>query len=171
MTNSAFEWTISVGDIVSTLGILIGVLLAVCQLHKANKQSRAEFIIGLLANHVSDNDTLNMLYKLEYEKFEFDEKKFPMSDEEKALDKLLYSFTQISTLYKMKTITRRDLALIEYDFLRVYSNQEVQKYFEFLDRTPHHLATDQADFCSYRQVAKELIEEHERKIKKELVSQ
>lgn len=171
MTNFSFEWTISVGDIVSTISILVGVLLAVCQLHKANKQSRAEFIIGLLANHVADNDTLNILYRLEYKRFKFDENTFPMSEEEKALDKLLYSFTQISALYKMGTITRQDLTLIEYDFLRVYSDEEVQKYFAFLDRTPHGLATDQADFCSYRQVAGELIEEYDHKTKKGLVSQ
>lgn len=104
-----------------------------------------------------------MLYKLEYKRFKFDENTFPESDEEKALDKLLYSFTQISALYKMGTITRQDLALIEYDFLRVYSDEEVQKYFEFLDRTPHGLPTDQADFCSYREVAKELTKEYEHK--------
>jgi len=170
MIDSSFAWTISIGDIVSTISIVVGILLTWWQLRKANKQSRAEFIIGLLANHVADNDTLNILYKLEYKRFKFDEKTFPMSDEEKALDKLLYSFTQISALYKMKTITRKDLSLIEYDFLRVYSDEEIQKYFEFLDRTPHGLATDQADFCSYRQVAKELIEEHGRKTKEELLS-
>lgn len=161
MTESPFEWKISVGDIVSAVSILVGVLLAWWQLRKANQQNRAQFIIGLLASHVANNDTLNMLYKLEYKKFMFDEKSFPGSDEEKALDKLLYSFTQISALYKMGTITRQDLALIEYDFLRVYSDEEVQKYFKFLDLTPHGLPTDQADFWSYREVARELTEEYE----------
>jgi hypothetical protein len=146
MTESSFEWKISVGDIVSTASILVAISLTWWQLRKANQQSRAQFIIGLLATHVADKDTLNILYKLEYKRFKFDEHSFPESDEEKALDKLLYSFTQISALYKMRTISRKDLALIEYDFLRVYSDEEVQKYFAFLDRAPHGLPTDQADF-------------------------
>ena len=125
MTDSPFEWKISVGDIVSTVSILAGVFMAWWQLRKANQQNRAQFIIGLLASHVANSDTLNMFYKLEYKMFKFDENSFPGSDEEKALDKLLYSFTQISALYKMGTITRQDLTLIEYDFLRVFSDEEV----------------------------------------------
>jgi hypothetical protein len=170
MTNFSFEWKISIGDILSTTSILVGVLLAWWQLRKSNQQNRAEFIIGLLAKHVADNDTLNMLYKLEYKRYKFDENIFPESEEEKALDKLLYSFTQISALYQIGTITRQDLALIEYDFLRVYSDEEVQKYFAFLDQTPHGLATDEADFYSYRQVAKELIDEYESRKKKRVAS-
>jgi hypothetical protein len=149
--------------VVSAASILVGVLLAWWQLRKANQQSRAQFLVGLMAQRATDTAALDMFYRIEHKRFEFNESTFPQSADEKALDALLFSFAQVSTLYRMGTLTRRDLALIEYDLLRVYSNEEVQKYFSFLDRTPHGLATDEGDFSSYRQVAQSLIAEHTHK--------
>lgn len=159
----SFDCTITFGTVVSTLSLLAAILLTWWQIRKANKQNRAQLVINILSGHVSDPETLAMLYKLEYNDFEFNEKTFPQSSEERALDKLLYSFEQISALYEMRTIRRKDLALIEYDFLRVYCNEEVQKYFAFLDRTPHGLPTDRADFHAYRRVAKQISDEFSRR--------
>jgi len=116
-----------------------------------------------MAERAGNSDALDLLYRIEYQRYQFNEETFPGSRDEKALDALLHSFSHIATLYQMGTFTRRDLALIEYDFLRVYCDEEVQKYFAFLDRTPHGLPTAESDFSSYRQVAQELIAEYRRK--------
>lgn len=139
---------VKVGDVIALLGLGIPVILAAIQLRRANIQNRAQFIVNLLTQHTSDSEVLDLLYQIEYGKWEFSEEKFPHSKEERALDKLLYGFEQISALYEMGTVFRKDLRLIEYDFLRVFMSEEVQKYFSFLDRTPHGLPTDEADFHS-----------------------
>lgn len=157
------EWKVTVADLIASCGIIFAVLLAWWQLKKGNIQSRAQFIVNLLTSHTNDPEALELLYRLEYQKWEYDENSFPGSSDERALDKLLYCFEQISVLCEMGTITRRDLRLIEYDFLRVYSDAEVQKYFAFLDRTPHGLPTDQADFHAYRRVARKMSQSHRRK--------
>lgn len=152
-----FDYTISIGDVLTIIGIIVGVVLTIGQLVIANKQNRAQFIIDLMDRHIQDNDSLQMLYLIEHNKFIYDESKFPLSKEEKMLDKLLYTFDQISMLFEFGVIKRKDLALIEYDFLRVFSSNEVQKYFAYLDLTPHGLATDRSDFRAYRRTAKYLI--------------
>jgi hypothetical protein len=154
---------IKFADIIAVIGIGVPVLFAVFQLRKANIQNRSQFIVNLVTQHNSDPEVLDMLYQIEYEKWEFNEDQFPESKEERALDKLLYGFGQISVLYEMGTVSREDLSLVEYDFLRVYMNPEVQKYFSFLDRTPHGLPTDEADFHSYRRVTRSLVKAFERK--------
>jgi hypothetical protein len=117
--------------------------------------------VNQLREHTADPESLNILYKIEYQQWKYDEVEFAGSSDEQALDKIPYSFEQISLLYEMGTISRRDMRLIEYDFLRVYSDGEVQKYFRFLDRTPHGLPTDAADFRAYRRVAKKLIKRYQ----------
>ena len=154
---------LSFSDVLAVFGVGLPVVLAVLQLRQANVQNRAQFIVGLLTQHTSDPDILDLLYRIEYEEWEFDEERFPHSKEERALDRLLYGFEQIAALYEMGTVSRNDLRLIEYDFLRVFMSAEVQKYFSFLDRTPHGLPTDEADFTTYRRVARFLVESFERR--------
>lgn len=151
--------SIDASDIIATIGIGVPVLLTYWQLRKANIQSRAQFIINLFAQHTSDSDTLELLYRIEHKEWKFNEQSFPLSADERALDKLLYCFEQFSSLYELGTITRHDMRLIEYDFLRVYMDSEVKKYFAFLERTPHGLPTDRADFNTYRRVAKRFVSE------------
>jgi|APSaa5957512622_1039677.scaffolds.fasta_scaffold127193_1 hypothetical protein len=158
-----FDSTISLGNILTMLSMLIGILLAFWQLRVSNKQNRAQFILALMDKHFNNDNTLQMLYLLEYNKFKFNEQKFPLSSEEKMLDKLLYTFDQIATLYDFGIIKRKDLCLIEYDFLRVFENVEVQKYFHFLDISPHGLSTNKADFQAYRRTAKKMIDNYNSK--------
>lgn len=152
------DFTITIGDILSLIGILIAILLAFWQLSITNKQNRSEIILGMMDKHIADAETLQMLYMLEYGNFSFEPDKFPMSAEEKILDKLLYSFDQIAKLHELGILKKEDLSLIEYDYLRVFTNIEVQKYFKFLDSTPNGFAIDTIDFKSYRTLAKYLLE-------------
>lgn len=154
--------TVSAADIIASLGVFVAVLLAWWQLRKANIQNRSQFIIELLSLRTSDQDVLGLLYKIEYQDWKFDEQQFPLSKDEQVLDKLLYFFEQVSILYEIGTITRNDLRLVEYDFLRVFTDEEVQKYFAFLDQTPHGLPTKEADFSTFRKVSDVLIDEFEK---------
>lgn len=150
-------------DIIAIAGLTFAVLLAWNQLRISNIQARAQIVIDLFAQHISDPEGLDMLYQIEHKKWKFNKDSFPHSIEERSLDKLLYTFGQIATLFEMGTITRDDLTLIEYDFLRVYNDEEVKKYFSFLDNTPHNVPTDEGDFSSYRRVARSLCEAYLKK--------
>ena len=154
------ETSITFGDIITLVSLLVGILLAFWQLNVSNKQNRAQIILGMMDKHYGDDNMLQMLYLLEYETFIFDKTKFPMCPEEKMLDKLLYTFEQVAKLYEMGILKRKDLSLIEYDYLRVFTNNEVQKYFQFLDDTPSGFTSEKSDYQSFRRIAKKMLDKY-----------
>ncbi|HSY74821.1 MAG TPA: hypothetical protein VK810_05070 [Dongiaceae bacterium] len=157
MEHWIFKPEISLGDIVAFLGFIvaaIGLFLTLRQLREDSKRKRAEFIVSVFNQYVTDPDTAQMFYLLEYDKFEY-KPSFHRSDEEKHLDKLLSYFEMIATLYDMGVVSRSDLELIKYQFVRVYENAEIQKYFQFLD---NELSVSGGSFRRFRNVAALLLD-------------
>lgn len=112
---------------------------AAWQLWESNKQTknsavqkRSEYIIDLYNTFTNDKDMVEVYYKLEYSEFKYDEN-FHGSQTEKQLDKLLGHFSNIGRLYNLGILTLEDLKFLEYEFLVIYQNKNVQAYFDFLD--------------------------------------
>jgi hypothetical protein len=146
-----FKSEISLGDIIAAAGFIIaaiGLLLTLCQLRTDSKRKRAEFIVSVANQYMTDSETSKIFYLLEYEKFKYGPE-FHESEKERQLDRLLSYFEIIATLYDMGMFTRADLELIKYQFVRVYRNAEVKKYFEFLD----NLDVSGGGFEKFRKVA------------------
>jgi len=150
-----FRPEISLGDIIAAAGFFvaaIGLFLTLCQLRRDSKRKRAEFIVSVFNQYVTDSDTCEMFYLLEYDKFQYGPE-FHGSKQERHLDRLLSYFEMIATLYDMGVVTRKDLELTRYQFVRVYKNQAVQSYFEFLDKLPGSLGVSGGTFHRFRKVA------------------
>jgi len=150
-----FKPEISFGDIIAAAAFFvaaIGLFLTLCQLKRDSVRKRAEFIISVFNEYIADPDTSRVFYLVEYDRFQYGPN-FHGSDEERHFDRLLSHFEKIAALYYMKVITRDDLELIRYDFVRVYCNSAVQKYFAFLDTLPDSLGVSGGTFKRFRDVA------------------
>lgn len=99
---------------------------------RATVQKRSEYVIDLYNTFVNDKDMLDAYYKMEYSEFAYDDT-FHGSDLERKLDKLLGHFSNIGRLFNLGILTREDLRFLEYEFLIINQNQDVQAYFNFLD--------------------------------------
>jgi hypothetical protein len=147
---------IRVGDLISTCSFLIasvGLFLNLWQLRIGGIRKRAEFIVSVFNQYVTDPDTSRTFYDIEYGRFRYDRAKFHGSEQERHLDRLLSYFEKIAVLYDMGTITLRDLEIVRYDFVRVFHNADVQEYFQTLDSLPEALGVEGATFSRYRNLA------------------
>lgn len=119
-------------------GITAGsVLIAIIQLfitlkmnRRKHKQSSAERVINLHEKFTHDDSCRKLFYDIEYNHFIY--KDIHDSPEEKALDTLLDYLSYVCRLYKQNLIEKEDLMFFEYEILKVYRNNEIQKYFAFL---------------------------------------
>jgi hypothetical protein len=150
-----FKPEISVGDIIAALGFVIAALalfLTLWQLRRDSVRKRAEFIVSIFNQYVTDSETADLFYKMEYDQFHYGPE-FHESKQEQQLDRLLSYFEKIAALYLMRVITRDDLELIRYEFIRVYKNPAVQSYFKFLDTLPDEVGVSGGTFKRFRLVA------------------
>ena len=128
-----FELIEMCAAVLTALTAVISVPIIMVQYAKSKKQKRAEFILQLHHIFIADKDMMDIFYKIEHEKYEFDEAKMGMTAEEKKLDKLLGHFNNICRLYEMNVIEDNDFEIFRYEISRVAQNKEVRKYFDYLD--------------------------------------
>lgn len=150
-----FKNEIRLGDIISAASFLIaatGLFLNWWQLRLGGIRKRAEFIVSVFNQYVTDPLASDIYYEIEYGRFQYG-KDFHRSENERKLDRLLTYFEKIAALYELGTITLQDLELVRYDFVRVYQNAAVQEYFKTLDRMPGFLGASGGTYERYRRVA------------------
>jgi len=150
-----FKNEIRLGDIIAAASFsiaAIGLFLNWWQLRLGGIRKRAEFIVSVFNQYVTDPLASDIFYEIEYGRFQYNED-FHRSENERKLDRLLSYFEKIAALYEIGTITLHDLELVRYDFLRVYQDASVQKYFKTLDRLPGLLGVEGGTYSRYRRVA------------------
>lgn len=126
---------ISVSDILSLVGIVIasvGLYLNAATMWRSNRQKRAEFIIEIKSTMFADSEMMDIYYRMEYGKFKYN-KNFHGSNDERCLDELLGLLDNIAKLWIMGNVKIDDVGLIAYEYLMIYQNPEVKKYFTYLD--------------------------------------
>jgi hypothetical protein len=145
---------ISLGDIIAAASFLIaalGLFLTLFQLRRDSVRKRAEFIVSVFNQCVTDRETADIFYMIEYGKFEYSSD-FHGTKQERHLDRLLFYFEKIAALYHMGVVTRKDLELVRYEFVRVYGNSNVQEYLKTLDELAPRLGAG-GTFRQFREVA------------------
>lgn len=150
-----FKSEISLGDIVAAASFLVaavGLFLTFFQLRVDSVRKRAEFIISFFNHYITDPETAHIFYMIEYDNFKYPSD-FHNTELELHLDRLLFYFEQIAALYHMGVVTRSDLELVRYEFVRVYRNSNVQEYFKTLDKLAPSLGVSGGTFRRYREVA------------------
>lgn len=134
-----FNPELSIGDLLTFCVLLIasiGLFLNLFQMRREYKQKRAEYIISLYKDFISDEKIMDTFYKIENSQLtDYDES--DRSDRqrqiEEKLDILLGYFENIAELHRMKGITRRDLRVFAYEFLIVFRNESVQKHLKSVE--------------------------------------
>jgi hypothetical protein len=146
---------VRIGDLISAISFTVaavGLFLNWWQLRLAAIRKRAEFIVSVFNQFITDTESSQAFYDVEYNRLEYNQS-FHGSPEERRLDRLLYYFEKIAALYKLKTISLQDLELVRYEFIRVYRNKAVKSYFETLDKLPALVGVAGGGFQQYREVA------------------
>ena len=129
---------ISIGDLISTLALLIagvGLFLNLRQLRKDSVRNRAEFILQYFSQYLADPDSVELFYKIDYNQFKYEPKRFHGSITERKLDKLLTYFNRISILYELGTVTLDDLRLVRYEFRTFNANKSIQEYLKGIENS------------------------------------
>lgn len=139
-------------DIIQCVVAIIALVFAIVQVVQSQRHKRAEFIINLYDEFIKDEDMMEMFYKIEYDEFVYDAN-FHQSPEEKKLDKLLGHFDNICSLYKMGILSDDDMRFVKYNISRVVTNDNVQKYFCFLDSWYMSLGVEYIKCNNLRQYA------------------
>ncbi len=153
-----FKNEVRLGDIISAASFSIagaGLFLNWWQLRLGGRRKRAEFIVSVFNQFVTDSESSQALYDIEYDRLKYSER-FHESEDERHLDRLLYYFEKIAALYDLGTVSLKDLELVRYEFLRVYRNEAVKEYFVTLDGLPKHLGVAGGTFARFRRVAAKL---------------
>jgi hypothetical protein len=86
----------------------------------------------LLDSYFGDKELRTIYYRIDYEKFKFDDS-FSGSEEEPYVDRLIYFFDTVGWLVKKGRLTMDEVSLIAYQAQRVLRNPEIQRYLEWLD--------------------------------------
>ena len=127
---------IKIADVIALLGFLatVGVVIyAALQVRQSVRATRAEILMRLLDTYFGDRELRSMYYRIDYNEFHFDVGKFPLSDDEPHVDRLIYFFDAVGRLVKMKALTMDEVSLIAYQAQRVLENPEVSAYLDWLD--------------------------------------
>jgi len=148
---------ITIGDIVSSLALPVaaaGLFFTWYQIRRDSMRNRSEFAANLVYRFMEDPDTAETFYRLEHEKLKYSEN-FQGSPDEVKLDKLLYHFEKIASLYEMSAITIEDVMLLDYEFIQFHQNAAVQQYLAGLDDWCKSVAGRRA-FPRFRRVAEQI---------------
>ena len=157
-----FSIEITLGEILTIFSVLvaaIGLFLTFLQMRRADRQKRAEFVINMCNQYLSDSDMMSIHYEIEYDTFEYTEN-FHQSPKEKQLDKLLLFFDNIAKLWQMRGITLKDVQIVAYHYLMVYQNKGVKEYLKFLDKWFKRRGVKFAQYAAFRELGKKLEESY-----------
>jgi hypothetical protein len=108
-----------------------GIVLTLRQLRENSKTQQATFFKELHSAFYADQKIRNAYYLIEYDNFKYDAS-FHGAELERDIDQLLKFADMVCNLHKEGLLNTRAMSLFNYEFLRVYSNESIQRYLGFL---------------------------------------
>jgi hypothetical protein len=153
-----FKSIISLREIISMTALLvtaIGVLFAYRQLRQTSIIQRATFFKDLYSTMFTDPDIRKIYYLIEYDEFIYPDD-FHGSTEEKYLDRLLSFADLICNLRAQDIITEHEMKSFNYMLARIYNNNGVQQYLDFLDNWFSEHIIGVLPFSSFRNYSKNI---------------
>jgi hypothetical protein len=151
---------VSVANILTITGILLtfaSVTFAAVELRRSRRNSQAEFLFNIITWYLGDQALRNFFYKLDYNTWKFDEKKFPGSRDEPNLDKMLFVFDLLERFVASENIALSDLSMIAFEASRVVHNPEVERYLTWLDEEYRQAGYPTPAYEGARRLARRLI--------------
>jgi hypothetical protein len=145
--------------IIAILFAAVGLYLNYWQLRKANNQRRTEIVSNVLWKIYNDKELSEIYYQIEYAEFIYDDD-FHGSDNERKLDKLITIFDILAKQYYLGLVTIKDVDLASYECLVLYQNEEVNKYFIFLEGWFKRRGIKSPPFVKFREFGRLVEKKH-----------
>ena len=99
-----------------------------------NRIRRTQIVSDALQQFMADDDMRQVFYDIDWGRFVYRPGRTPSENAQEAhTDKLLHLFANLALMWKNGVLNEQDLEPAKYLFVRIASNEEVQKYFAFLD--------------------------------------
>jgi len=151
---AGFDWTISVGALIQTAAFLvaaIGLIYNAVTTTRAAREKRILHLVEAQNTFYNDDAMLEAYYLIEYGSFSY-EADFHGSDLEKKVDRLLVHFENIAWLYQTKVVTIDELDAVAYNYLVIYQDEDIQRYFAVLDKWYARRGITEKPFATFREV-------------------
>lgn len=159
-----FDWTMNMGQVIQTLSVLIafaGLLITFREIRRTSKVHTAQVLKDVIFTFFSDPEIQRTFYRIGSGSLRFDRAKFDGtgSEDERALDQLLYVFECVGRLHSLGLITPDDL-LLRYRMVKVFQDPEVLAYLRYLDDEvyPRKLGKGAKAFRNARELVRVLSE-------------
>src|SRR4051812_27799600 len=113
------EWSnrLDIGNIMSLLGFLaasVRLFFSGNQIKRTRRVDRAKFILDVTARYFNDAEARKFYYQLDYDFWKFDLDKFPLSDEERWLDSMIYTFDLIGRMIRINVLSIDDVSILAF---------------------------------------------------------
>lgn len=139
---------------------IIGLYYNTQERKKTNFQERIKIISNIINEIYQDNKLSEMLYRLissySHKPFLYT-KEFHGSEDEKILDRLLFKLDFLAKQYYGNILTIEDFSIIKEMYLDIYTNKEIEKYFQYLDEYYQSLNKKNEFSLSFRNLSKEFM--------------
>jgi hypothetical protein len=146
-----FSWNVSFADIINVFLFLVavtGIFLTWLQVRRTYKTQKATFFKELYSVMFSDPDLRGAYQQVEYDSFVYDSS-FHGSKNEHLIDRLLSFADLVCYLHENKMLTEQEMAFFRYEFIRIYTNESIQDYLNFLKDFYHKNRTGTEPFPRY----------------------
>jgi hypothetical protein len=134
------------------LGLLIvaivGIGLTYHRIRLSYKTQKAIFFKEIYLTLRREKELRDIYYKIEYNELQYTPE-FHGGPEEGPTDRLLSFFDLICDLYNQRILTKQEMSFFRYDIKRVYQNESVQEYINFLQRWYISIGEEIAPFNSF----------------------
>lgn len=147
---------ITLADKINSALLLVtafGVLAAFWQIRSAARAQRATFLKDLYMQLRTDADVARAFYLIECSEFVYDSS-FHGSDIEPKIDRLLTLIDLVCEMRAQRIISKREMSFFEYQFCRVASDGNVQKYLNFLNGFYARNGLNRKPFSAFQNYAK-----------------
>jgi hypothetical protein len=130
--------TAVVAAIIGTTG-LVSAVIAFDRTNLESKALKARFAFDINQAFFQSDSEREFFYKIEHEQFLFDPLKFPQSDDERSLDRILYRLSLVGKLLRDGVLSLDDVQFMKYVAKSVLTNRAVLDYLAWLkNEAPDH---------------------------------
>lgn len=112
-----------------------GFIFTIIQVSENKRVNRAQLVRELYSRLYDDAEMMQVFYDIEYDE-ESENKNYDMSlhhsEYGRKCDKLFSYFEIICCLYYRRSLNKKDMKIFEYELFRIYNNQKVKTYLNFI---------------------------------------
>lgn len=152
------EWFKVLIVLIPVISVLVASFAFILNLRQSllnNKVARSKIISDTLHSFMDDETIQKAFYKIEYNEFRYTSN-FHGSDEEKEIDKLLRHYSNLALMWKNGLLILKDIYPVQYYIMRIYQNQEIIKYFDFMKKWTKTARISSHPFLALDELGKEI---------------